>query len=232
MRTANINLYKWEELTPTARKYALDTYRHIETDRWNPNATEFYQDYLLDRLLRLTSLWENMTGIDVVTGSIVFDINTGVKFLTALTANNKILDYYAMQGRKQYEQVQRIKDLKYYKTVVEEVDFSVSYDIEDKETPPNAAVLNGHYYTALTSKTTTNTDYQKLADELKDIILTVAKQISNDIYNYLLELKTEQESDDYLIELFDKRDFWFLSDGHLYIASIHNSDDDVTLNKY
>lgn len=156
------------------------------------------------QLLKITNEWEAITGITGITGiagSIIYSPIAGVAFSTGVFPGTKILDYYAMQGRKQYEKVQKIKKLRYHKTVLREVDFSISYNIEDKETIPNVDRLLVHYYTSYTSRTARSEKHQQIVKEMKEMIRYAARQISLDIYGFLLDLNIKPEKDNYLVDL-------------------------------
>lgn len=155
------------------------------------------------QLLKITDEWEAMTGITGVAGSILYSPKTGVAFMTDLFPGTKILDYYEMQGRKQYEKVQKIKKLRYHKTVLREVDFSISYDIANKEIIPNVDKMLIHYYTSHTSKTARSEKHQQIVEEMKEMIRYAARQISLDIYGFLLNLNIKPDKDNYLVDLFN-----------------------------
>lgn len=155
------------------------------------------------QLLKITDEWEAMTGITGVAGSIIYSPKTGVAFMTDLFPGTKILDYYEMQGRKQYEKVQKIKKLRYHKTVLREVDFSISYDIANKEIIPNVDKMLVHYYTSHTSKTARSEKHQQIVEEMKEMIRYAARQISLDIYGFLLNLTIKPDKDNYLVDLFN-----------------------------
>lgn len=216
MKQVQINLYSFDELNQTVKEQVLKNYRHLESDRWNPKAKEYDVDYLYDTFIALTTSWKALTGLDVNIGSIWYDINTGVKFFADLKDINKLIAYYAMQGRKQDEQVKTLKKLSYFKTVVKEIFIMIEYDLYAEDKTPRTDMLKSGWYSAPKATVAKNKTYQELADKLKDIALYVAKQIANDIHQVLIDLKEEQESDEYLIEMFKTYKISFLSDGHLY----------------
>lgn len=216
MKQTQINLYKWEELSEQTQEVALTNYIQKEAKRWTGTNKICDNEDLCKAISKITKSWQSMTGIEIFIGSMIFNIETGVQFLTAIEPNSKILDYYEMQGRFNYENAQRIKNLKYYKRVIKEVSFSVSYTLDD-DTPPQAFNLKGYYYPKnKNSRVAKTKEYQQVAEELKAIILATAKRIALDIQQFLLEVRAEQENDEYLIDLFKTQDIWFLSDGRLY----------------
>lgn len=216
MKQTQINLYSFEELKQEAKEQALKNYRHLESDRWNPTSKEYDFEYLYDTFVRLTNEWEALTGINTFVGSIFYNTDTGVKFCADVEDINKLINYYSMQGRKQAEQIKNLKKLSYFKTVTKEISILVDYDFYAEDKTPKTAVLKSEWYSEPKAKVKNNKTHQELADKLKDIALYVAKQIADDIHQFLIDLKEEQESDEYLIELFNTYKISFLSDGYLY----------------
>lgn len=158
---------------------------------------------LYEKLVKLTETWGSITGVNVILGSIVYKPETGVAFLTGLFHNSKILDYYANEDKSKYEEVQQLKKQKGYKTVLKEVYFSVSYDVQDKETPPSERALRAHYYIYPNSKTAKNKKYQKIATQLTKIVLYAAINISLSIYDFAWDVNLTPAEKTYLIDPFE-----------------------------
>lgn len=216
MKQTQINLYSFDELKQEVKEQVLENYRHLESDRWKPTSKEYDFDYLYDTFVRLTDEWEALTGINAFVGSIFYNTDTGVKFFAQVEDINKLVNYYAMQGRRQAEQVKNLKKLSYFRTVTKELSIVVDYDIYAEDQTPRTDILKSGWYSAPTATVTDNKTRQELADKLKDIALYVAKQIADDIHQFLIDLKEEQESDEYLIEMFKTYKISFLSNGYLY----------------